>query len=177
MLGPMMFDPFGAFAAFTQMMDVWSPPKSSAAPPQKPARPSHALGLPARSEEPFVAATRATLLRATTALTKISTACQNFCAGLSHAFAVARLMESATAFMRPFLPPQPAASQAYAPWASAPSPWIAFWWCAPAASVQNAAWRAPTRQDLDQGVAAAFCALAVAAAARYATEAGASFRV
>lgn len=88
-----------------------------------------------------VLATRSVLLRATSSLTKISTACHDYCARLSQAFTAVRFMEAMSALTRPFF--MPSASQALGmhPWLGASQTMFAPnpWWTAIFTSANSAA--------------------------------------
>lgn len=85
-----------------------------------------------KEDEFPVLATRSVLLRATSSLTKISTACHDYCARLSQAFTAVRFMEAVSALTRPLF--MPSASQAFGmqPWQGASQTMLASnpWWSA-----------------------------------------------
>lgn len=176
-----MFFPMEIFQnAFSAMLAPLAPPPvkvPSRALVKLPAARLTAHKAGKKSDEFLVSATRDVLLRSTTSLTKISTACHNYCSRLSHAFTVVRFMEAMSALTRPFFP-MPTMNVSVNPWlkptTQAPlSPWV--WWMTlmspdgiertfPAAAPFMAV--APKR-EIEGGIAMAFAALTVAASVMY----------
>jgi hypothetical protein len=122
-------------------------------------------------EELVVSATRNVLLRSTSSLTKISTACHEFCSRLSNAFTMVRIMEAVSAMARPMFGPFSENGKSFAPM---------MWWAAPARSGQAfdgaAFFGARANRELEGGMAMAMAAFTVAASMFYAPQSFAYMR-
>ncbi len=173
MMMEMAWAPFNLAAGFqTQTPPVATAPITV---PAKPVPSKTVRPLKSKPDDLAVIATRSVLLRATSSLTQVSTACHDYCERLSQAFTAVRFMEAMSAITRPFFPLANAQTFGFQSWFSGLSlniPAPNSYWATMAASVGNALLSGASpflalapKREIEGGIAMGMAALFVTASA------------